>query len=61
MAYIRKEIPAEQIARQEEICRRIFERITAEGQRPLAMVDTYGCQQNEADSEKLREIGRAHV
>ena len=21
---------------------------------PLAMVDTYGCQQNEADSEKLR-------
>ena len=54
MAYIRKEIAAEEIARQEEICRRIFDRVTADGQRPLAMVDTYGCQQNEADSEKLR-------
>ena len=40
--------------RQEEICARIFERVTADRQRPLALVDTYGCQQNEADSEKLR-------
>ena len=54
MSYIRKEIAPEEIARQEEICRRIFDRITADGQRPLAMVATYGCQQNEADSEKLR-------
>jgi tRNA-2-methylthio-N6-dimethylallyladenosine synthase len=54
MSYERKEIAPEEIARQEEICRRIFDRITADGQRPLAMVDTYGCQQNEADSEKLR-------
>ena len=45
--------PAE-IARQEDICREISERIGAEAQRPLALVDTYGCQQNEADSEKLR-------
>ena len=54
MPYIRKEIAPEEIARQEEICRRIFDRVTADGARPLAMVDTYGCQQNEADSEKLR-------
>ena len=54
MASIRKEIAAGEIARQEEICRRIFDRVTADGRRPLAMVDTYGCQQNEADSEKLR-------
>ena len=54
MAYIRKTIPPEEIRRQEEICARIFERVTADGARPLAMVDTYGCQQNEADSEKLR-------
>ena len=54
MAYIRKEIPIEEIRRQEDICRRICERVTAENPRPLAMVDTYGCQQNEADSEKLR-------
>ncbi|MCQ2558087.1 MAG: tRNA (N6-isopentenyl adenosine(37)-C2)-methylthiotransferase MiaB [Oscillospiraceae bacterium] len=32
----------------------IFDRVTADGKHPLAMVDTYGCQQNEADSEKLR-------
>ena len=54
MSYIRKEIAPEEIARQKEICHRLFDRVTADGQRPLAMVDTYGCQQNEADSEKLR-------
>ena len=54
MPYERKEITPEQIREQEEICRRIFDRVTADGRRPLAMVDTYGCQQNEADSEKLR-------
>ena len=54
MAYTRKTIAHEEIRRQEEICARIFERVTADGARPLALVDTYGCQQNEADSEKLR-------
>jgi tRNA-2-methylthio-N6-dimethylallyladenosine synthase len=39
---------------QQDICAQIFDVVTADGQRPLAMVDTYGCQQNEADSEKLR-------
>ena len=54
MPYERKEISPAEIREQEAICRRIFDRVTADGQRPLAMVDTYGCQQNEADSEKLR-------
>ena len=50
----RKVINIQQIKAQEEICARIFEQVTDGGRRPLAMVDTYGCQQNEADSEKLR-------
>ena len=54
MKYQRTEIPQEEIDRQLNICRRLFDRLTADGARPLAMVDTYGCQQNEADSEKLR-------
>jgi tRNA-2-methylthio-N6-dimethylallyladenosine synthase len=54
MSYERKEIPASDILRQEDICREIFDKVTDGGARPLAMVDTYGCQQNEADSEKLR-------
>ena len=54
MAYIRKTIDEKEIKRQQAVCARIFERVTADGARPLAMVDTYGCQQNEADSEKLR-------
>lgn len=54
MAYERKIIDIESIQAQQDICAEIFDRVTANGQRPLAMVDTYGCQQNEADSEKLR-------
>ena len=54
MAYIRKVIAPEEIRRQEAICASIAARLRAEGARPLAMVDTYGCQQNEADSEKIR-------
>ena len=54
MKYQRTEIPQKEIDRQLNICRRLFDRLTADGARPLAMVDTYGCQQNEADSEKLR-------
>ena len=50
----RRVIDSEKIQQQRAICAKIFERVTADGQRPLAMVDTYGCQQNEADSEKLR-------
>ena len=54
MAYERKEISIENIRAQEAICARIREMLTARVGQPLAMVDTYGCQQNEADSEKLR-------
>ena len=54
MKYERKVIDSEQIRRQEQICAEIFDVVTADGKRPLAMLDTYGCQQNEADSEKIR-------
>ena len=54
MSYERKTIDISAIRRQEDICRRLAETLCADGRRPLAMVDTYGCQQNEADSEKLR-------
>mgnify|MGYP004723750687 CR=1 FL=1 len=54
MSYERKVIDTAEIKRQEEICRAIAERNAREGVTRLAMVDTYGCQQNEADSEKLR-------
>ena len=54
MPYQRKEIDIGAIQAQQDICNRIFDKVTAGGRRPLAMVDTYGCQQNEADSEKLR-------
>ena len=54
MKYERTSIAPEEIGRQIDICHLIFDKVTAGGQRPLAMVDTYGCQQNEADSEKIR-------
>ena len=54
MAYQRKTIDIERIKAQQAICAEIFEKVAGDGRRPLAMVDTYGCQQNEADSEKLR-------
>ena len=43
MAYTRKTIDEKEIERQQAVCARIFERVTADGARPLAMVDTYGC------------------
>ena len=52
MAYNRVEIPEAELERQRDICKNIRERLG--GRRPLAFVDTYGCQQNEADSEALR-------
>ena len=54
MPYERKVIDIGAIQAQQDICSQIFDKVTAGGCRPLAMVDTYGCQQNEADSEKLR-------
>ena len=54
MAYERKVIDIKEIERQRDICAAIREKNEAEGRQLLAMVDTYGCQQNEADSEKIR-------
>ena len=50
----RKEIPTSELTRQREIMARIRAAAEAEMRPRLAFVDTYGCQQNEADSEKLR-------
>ena len=47
-------IPEAELARQREIRRTIHARLSALPEQPLALVDTYGCQQNEADSEQLR-------
>lgn len=41
------------IARQTAFCEKIAERLAAQPRQPLALIDTYGCQQNEADSERL--------
>ncbi len=54
MSYQRKEIDIEEIRRQQAICAELRKEVLADGQTHLAMVDTYGCQQNEADSEKIR-------
>ena len=52
MAYTRREIPAEKIEEQKRLCAAI--RQTLSPGEHYAMVDTYGCQQNESDSEVLR-------
>ena len=54
MAYTRIEIPKERIEAQEAVAARLAARWRAEGKRPLALVDTYGCQQNVSDSERIR-------
>ena len=43
-----------QLRRQAEFCGEIKEFWAAQGITPVAFVDTYGCQQNEADSERIR-------
>ncbi len=52
-------LTTEQIAAQQDICAQIAEWSAARPTPPLAFVDTYGCQQNEADSERLRGYLRA--
>ena len=47
-----------EIARQREIMGRVKDFILARKDKPMAMVDTYGCQQNEADSERIRGMLR---
>ena len=53
-------LTSEEIARQMAICAQIAEGNAARPSQPLALVDTYGCQQNEADSERLRGYLREH-
>lgn len=50
MAYTRKEVPSEETERQIDICVRLRARFEGSA----ALVDTYGCQQNESDSEIIR-------
>ncbi|MBO6041515.1 MAG: tRNA (N6-isopentenyl adenosine(37)-C2)-methylthiotransferase MiaB, partial [Oscillospiraceae bacterium] len=61
MAMARREIAPEKIDEQRAVCARLRERLGADER--FAMVDTYGCQQNESDSEilrgYLREMGYA--
>ncbi len=47
-------IAPEKIAEQMAVCGEIREYWMEQGIKPLAFVDTYGCQQNEADSERIR-------
>ncbi|MBM6897475.1 tRNA (N6-isopentenyl adenosine(37)-C2)-methylthiotransferase MiaB [Pseudoflavonifractor capillosus] len=47
-------IPAQDVARQRKYCQEIRAINAAHAAPPTAFVDTYGCQQNEADSELLR-------
>ena len=47
-------IPQADIDRQLQYCLEIKDVYEARGTAPLAFVDTYGCQQNEADSERIR-------
>ena len=56
MAYKRIELDKASIDHQLLICDRVAAKL---GDQPrLAMVDTYGCQQNEADSERLAGLCR---
>ena len=55
MPYERIEIEKSQIERQIALCHKLKERFISQGRKNmLAFVDTYGCQQNESDSERLR-------
>ncbi len=47
-------IAPDQVAAQLEFCRKIHALNETRPQSRLALVDTYGCQQNEADSERIR-------
>ena len=49
-------ITKEQLDTQFAFCHKIKEYWTCQGITPLAYVETYGCQQNEADSERIRGL-----
>ena len=52
-------ISPEALQRQEGFCGRVREYWQAQGITPVACVESYGCQQNEADSERIRGMLRA--
>ncbi|MBQ3986136.1 MAG: tRNA (N6-isopentenyl adenosine(37)-C2)-methylthiotransferase MiaB, partial [Oscillospiraceae bacterium] len=54
MSYKRTVISEQELEAQKKIMAEVAERNASLPEKPLALVDTYGCQQNEADSEKLR-------
>lgn len=54
MSYKRTEVKPEELETQRGYMARVKEKNALLTRRPLAFVDTYGCQQNEADSEKIR-------
>ena len=49
-------VPQDKLNEQLLYCSKIYDIWKSRGQTPLAYVETYGCQQNEADSEKIRGI-----
>ncbi|MBO5049206.1 MAG: tRNA (N6-isopentenyl adenosine(37)-C2)-methylthiotransferase MiaB [Oscillospiraceae bacterium] len=49
-------VPQDKLNEQLLYCNKIYDIWNSRGQTPLAYVETYGCQQNEADSEKIRGI-----
>ena len=53
------EISQQALERQQQICAQIRTAWEQTGRVPRAFVDTYGCQQNEADSERIRGMLRA--
>lgn len=54
MQRTRKEISPELLKEQEKYMNEVASYFDARHYTPLAFVDTYGCQQNEADSERIR-------
>ncbi len=54
MERITTTIPQAEVDRQLKYCQEIARMNADRGETPLAFVDTYGCQQNEADSERIR-------
>ena len=53
-----RSVTEEELAAQREIMARLAAKNAAGSTPPLAWVDTYGCQQNEADSERIRGMLR---
>ena len=52
-------VPEAELARQREYEAKLRALYASRGAHPLACVDTYGCQQNEADGEKLKGMLKA--